>query len=170
MPALTIGLPFYNSAATLRLAVESVRRQTFEDWELILIDDGSTDGSSEMIDGELDGRMRLVRHADNRGLAYRLNEITSLAKGEFVARMDADDLMHPRRIKRQLEVLRDTGVNIVTSDAFVIDDTNRVLGGRPPSRFYQTPKQVLRHNGPIHATMLARRDFFCRSPYMCGLG
>jgi glycosyltransferase involved in cell wall biosynthesis len=165
MAALTIGLPFYNSATTLRLAVESVRRQTFQDWELILIDDGSTDGSSELLDGEMDGRMRLFRHTDNRGLAYRLNQITGLAKGEFVARMDADDLMHPRRIERQLEVLRDTGVNIVTTDAFVIDDTNRVLGGRPPCQLYHTPKQVLRHNGPIHATMLARREFFCRSPY-----
>jgi glycosyltransferase involved in cell wall biosynthesis len=167
MPAVTIGLPFHNSASTITFAIESIKQQTFEDWELVIIDDGSANGSFHLPSNECDERIRMVRHNDNRGLAFRLNEITSLARGTFIARMDADDLMHPQRIERQMEVLRVTGASIVTTEAFVIDSNNKVLGQRRPSRTYQTPQQVLRHNGPIHPTMMAYREFFERCPYLC---
>jgi glycosyltransferase involved in cell wall biosynthesis len=167
MPAVTIGLPFYNCASTLRFAIESIKQQTFKDWELIIIDDGSTNGTFQLLSNEWDERIRMVRYNDNRGLAFRLNEITRLARGNFIARMDADDLMHPRRIERQMEMLRVTGASIVTTEAFVIDSNNKVLGQRRPSRTYQTPQQVLRHNGPIHPTMMACREFFVRCPYLC---
>jgi glycosyltransferase involved in cell wall biosynthesis len=166
MPAVSIGIPFYNCAATLRAAVESVKRQTFRDWELILVDDGSTDDSYARISPESDDRIRLFRHKENRGLAYRLNEIAGLAKGEFLARMDADDLMHPQRIERQLQVLRSTKTTVVATAAYVIDDHGKVLGERRPSRNYETPKDVLRHNGPIHPTIMATREFFLRYPYV----
>lgn len=167
MPAVTIGLPFHNSASTIGFAIKSIKQQTFEDWELVIIDDGSANGSFHLPPNECDERIRMVRHNDNRGLAFRLNEITSLARGTFIARMDADDLMHPRRIERQMEMLRVTGASIVTTEAFVIDSNNKVLGQRRPSRTYQTPQEVLRHNGPIHPTMMAYREFFERCPYQC---
>src|SRR5215207_5701854 len=105
-PRVTIGLPFYNAANTLASAVRSVFAQTYHDWELILVNDGSSDRSLEIADAVKDPRIRVMSDGRNKGLAARLNEITSSACGRYIARMDADDLMHPDRLARQVALLQ----------------------------------------------------------------
>src|SRR6187399_2780245 len=105
MVKITIGLPFLNPGHRLAYAIQSVLAQTIQDWELLLVDDGSTDESVALASSLADKRIRLIRDGRNLGLPARLNQIAELASGEILVRMDADDLMHPTRIKRLVDVL-----------------------------------------------------------------
>lgn len=112
-PKISVILPVYNAAQHLREAIDSVLSQTFTDFELIIINDGSTDRSDEIINSFSDSRIVRINHASNRGLIATLNEGLDLARGECIARMDADDLCLPDRFKEQLiwlETHSDTAV------------------------------------------------------------
>ena len=123
MPLITVGLPFFNNRRTLPDAIRSIFAQSLNDWELLLVDDGSTDGSLEFARAIRDPRVRLVCDGSNRKLAARLNQIAELAPSEFIARMDADDLMHPNRLRRQIELFRgQPGLDVVGTAAFTIDE------------------------------------------------
>lgn len=106
-PAISVLMPVYNASAYVREAVASICAQTFGDFEVILIDDGSTDGSLAVLRefAARDSRIRLVSRP-NVGLTRTLNEGLKLARGHFIARMDADDISVPHRFEKQLEYLR----------------------------------------------------------------
>jgi glycosyltransferase involved in cell wall biosynthesis len=106
-PTVSILMPVYNARDTLAEAVESIRAQTFAAWELIVFDDGSTDGSAAMASGfaAKDRRVRVVT-SPRVGLVRALQEASRLAGTEFIARMDADDVAHPDRLALQLERIR----------------------------------------------------------------
>jgi len=108
MPLVSVILPAYNAAATLPEAVGSLLRQTFTDFEIVLIDDGSEDDTARIAEGlaSADPRVRPVL-SPRAGLIAALNLGLTHAGGEFVARMDADDLAHPDRLRLQLRLLRD---------------------------------------------------------------
>lgn len=103
---LTVLLPVYDAAAHLREALDSVLGQSFADFELLAIDDGSRDGSRAILEACRDPRLRVVRFDANRGLTEALNEGLRLARGELVARQDADDVSEPRRLELQVAHLR----------------------------------------------------------------
>jgi glycosyltransferase involved in cell wall biosynthesis len=107
-PPITVLLAVYNGQQYLRAAIESVLTQTFTDFEFLIIDDGSTDQTLSILReyAARDGRIRMVTRP-NKGLTNTLNEGLSLAGGEFLARMDADDICMPRRFERQLGYLRE---------------------------------------------------------------
>ena len=166
-PRVTIGLPFYNSEGTFELALRSIFSQSFDDWELLLIDDGSTDGSLEMAYSVDDPRLRVISDGINRGVAYRLNQIARSARGEYLARMDADDIMLPQRLERQVQFLDEhPTIDLVGTAVFVIDTGNnpvakrgfRVVGN--PSPFH-----VLRRGTFIHPTVTGRTAWFRDNPY-----
>lgn len=100
---ISIVLPVYNDVDTLSRAVESIQAQHCRDWELIIVDDGSTDGSAEIADrlARADERI-VVQRCPHRGLVPALVEGCAAARGDFIARMDADDVSHPNRLARQL--------------------------------------------------------------------
>ncbi len=103
-PLVSVVLPVYNAGTLLRLALASIFLQTFREWELILIDDGSTDNCMAGFNA-LDDRVRLVQDGKNLGLAARLNQGIDLARGKYFARMDPDDVAYPNRLERQVEFL-----------------------------------------------------------------
>jgi len=105
-PVISVLLPVYNAAATLVRAVEGIRAQTAHDWELLAVDDGSTDASAEwvMVAARDDPRIRLIRRAHG-GIVAALNAGLAAARGALVARMDADDEVHPDRLAAQAEFL-----------------------------------------------------------------
>lgn len=107
MTGVTVLMPVYNAAPYLPAALESVLSQTFRDFELLAIDDGSSDASPEILAGCGDPRLRVVRFERNRGQTHALNEGLRLARGELIARQDADDLSGSRRLERQLALLRE---------------------------------------------------------------
>ena len=96
-PELTIGISFYNTKDNIINLARCIYSQTFSDWELILADDGSTDGGADIARKIKDPRVKVVGDGINRGMAVRYNQITKMAQGEFIARFDADDLCDPRR-------------------------------------------------------------------------
>jgi len=158
-PLVTVGLPMYNPGRFLDLAVRSVFAQTYDNWELIILDDGSTDGSLELARRIRDPRVNVFSDGKNRGLPYRLNQILDLASGQFIARMDADDLMHPERIESQVKhLLTHPEVDAVTTGAILIDRENRPVAlrkGQKPSLL-----EVFRRGGYLHASLMARADWY----------
>jgi glycosyltransferase involved in cell wall biosynthesis len=103
-PLVSVVMPVYNAAGTVKAAISSLLAQTYEHLEIVVVDDGSNDGSPDRVAGLRDARIRLVRQ-EHRGLVATLNHGCALAQGEYIARLDADDLAHPRRIAAQLEFL-----------------------------------------------------------------
>ena len=129
---LTIALPVFNAGQPLRLAVQSIVNQSFEDWELLIIDDGSTDGAVEFLRSSLDPRVRIVRDGQNRGLAARLNEAVQMARGDYFARMDQDDICHPDRFAQQIAFLQaNCSVDLLGAQCITIDEQERVNGVLP---------------------------------------
>lgn len=165
---ISIGIPFYNAESTLLDAVRSVFAQTHTNWELILIDDGSTDRSLELAKSIKDPRVRVYYDGENRRLAARLNQLTGLAKYDFIARMDADDLMSPVRLEKQIELLNaDSDIDLISTGLCSLNNANEALGIRcATSKHTITNKGLLSGNsGIVHASLLGRRAWFERNPY-----
>ena len=128
-PRVSVLMTMYNAARDLRAAVESVRAQKFTDFEFIIVDDGSTDDSVALVESCADSRIRLVRNAANKGQTPCLNQGLALARGQWIARQDADDLSHPTRLERQLEaVTRDETLALVGCQAWIIDGAGAFEG------------------------------------------
>ena len=102
---ITVLMPVYNGEKYLREAIDSIFNQTFTDFEFLIVDDGSTDNSVEIINSYQNSRINLVKNDKNEGLVYTLNRGLSLAKGEYIARMDCDDISLPERLKKQIDFL-----------------------------------------------------------------
>lgn len=165
---VTIGIPFYNAEHYLTGAIQSIFAQTYTDWELILIDDGSTDGSLQIAKSVQDPRVRVVSDGENRKLAARLNQLVSLAQTDFVVRMDADDLIPPNRIARQMEILAaHPHIDVVSSGLLSMSDDYDILGVRWHHDTMITRDQLLRKKGCgiVHAAVIARKDWYERNPY-----
>lgn len=128
-PLVSVALPVYNAGKYLRMAVASIVCQTFTDWELLIIDDGSTDSALETIRDLVDVRFRIFRDGTNKGIAARLNEAMDVARGCYFARMDADDVSYPERFARQIEALRqDPMLDLVAVRAMTIDESDTPTG------------------------------------------
>jgi glycosyltransferase involved in cell wall biosynthesis len=125
-PLVTVLLPVRNGAAHLRASLESILAQTFADFELLVIDDGSTDDTPKILRAVGDPRLRVVTHPENLGLVPTLNEGLELARGEFVARQDHDDLSSPDRLGKQVAHLRgNPDCVLVGSQAWQIGEDDR---------------------------------------------
>ncbi len=163
-PAISIGIPFKDPGPYFELALKSVFAQTYNDWELILVDDGSTDDSLSLARALKDTRVRVYSDGINRGLSVRLNQIAELAQAPYCARMDADDVMHPERIAKQYKVLCNSNGNTVAGTAaYSINTRSQVVGGKP------VPMKPLsgfgvRHSF-VHPSIAASTAWFRRNPY-----
>lgn len=104
-PKVTVLMPVYNGEKYLNDAIDSILGQTFQDFEFLIVNDGSTDNSVEIIKSYDDTRIRLFHNEKNLGVARTLNKGMELARGEYIARMDSDDISLPRRLKRQTDFM-----------------------------------------------------------------
>lgn len=160
-------MPFFNAAEYLANALRSIFSQSISDWELILLDDGSTDDSLEIAASVIDTRVKVFSDGINRGLPYRLNQIAELARGQYVARMDADDVMFPNRLERQLQFLNESpSIDIVGTAVYTINASNEPVGKRG-FNFTTTPSpiRVLSRGLFIHPTVMGHVDWFLDNPY-----
>src|SRR5262245_42732635 len=105
MPAVSVLMAVYNAERHLAAAIDSILAQTFRDFELVIVDDGSEDGSKRIVQSYRDSRIRLILLERNQGLSRALNEGLRLAASPLVARQDADDLSEPHRLARQMDVM-----------------------------------------------------------------
>jgi glycosyltransferase involved in cell wall biosynthesis len=167
---VSIGIPFYNPGKFFRESIASILNQTFTDFELILLDDGSSDNSLEVANSFDDSRIRVISDGTNKGLPNRLNELIDLSQGEYIARMDADDLVSIHRIAQQVELLNKTpDVDVIATGLCSITNNNEVIG-------YRLPGQEKRMSLPVvdaifgradigHATILVRKSWYVRNRY-----
>lgn len=166
-PTVTIGLPVYNAAPLVEDALRSIFAQSLTDWELIAVDDGSSDGSAARLQRLRDPRVCVLVDGKHRGLGARLNQIVELAAGKYIARMDADDLMHPRRLELQVRFLEENpGVDIVGCGLISLDAQGRPIGVRRlPTEHQAITARPLRGIPLAHATVLGRREWWKKRPY-----
>lgn len=165
-PLVTIGIPFFNNKNTLADAIRSVFSQTYENWELILIDDGSTDGSAEFAGRITDSRVTVLSDGKNLKLSTRLNEIARLAKGKLIARMDADDIMHPDRIENQVNYFEmHPETDVTGTSAYIISDQGQILGKREGMYSNIQASSVIQQVPYIHPTVMGRTKWFRENPY-----
>jgi glycosyltransferase involved in cell wall biosynthesis len=165
--AVTIAIPFFNAEAYLTDAIRSVFAQTYQDWELILIDDGSTDKSLEIAKSIKDDRVRVVSDGKNKRLAGRLNEVTKIAKFDFIARMDADDLIFPSKLATQLAHFeKDPNLDIVTTGVYSVTNNLEIQGVRGQDFEYPNFESIIsRKLGVVHAAILAKKSWYERNQY-----
>jgi glycosyltransferase involved in cell wall biosynthesis len=172
---VTVAMPVFNAGDFLRSAVLSIVGQTFTDWELLIIDDGSTDGALQSIRNIDDARIRILRDGENRGLAARLNQCIDMARGRYLARMDQDDVSYPERLRRQVSLLeQDPALDLVAVRAITIDESNRATGMFPGALTHDDicarPWQGFRFP---HPTWMGKTEWFRKhryavpAPYFC---
>lgn len=161
-------MPVYNGEKYLGEAIESILEQSEKDFEFIIIDDGSIDGSLALIRKYqvADSRIIVIKSEKNRGVIASLNEGILLAKGKYIARMDADDISLPCRLEKQVHFLEKTGNYMCGSWAEAIDSSSKKLYDLtyPPAakkiKFF-----TLQHNPFIHPSVVMRREVFVPGLY-----
>lgn len=133
-PFFSVLLPAYNARVHIRRTLSDLAAQTFRDFEIIVVDDGSTDGTEEIVKGFPDPRIRLLRLPENRGLVGALNAGLAEARGKWIARQDADDRCRPDRLGRQSQLIsRNPEAVLFYSWATLIDERGWWRGTlRPP--------------------------------------
>jgi glycosyltransferase involved in cell wall biosynthesis len=161
-PTISVMMPVYNAGGYLAEAVESILGQSFVDFEFLIVDDGSTDNSLTMLRhyAEADPRIRLTSRP-NTGLVVALNEMLVVARGEFIARMDADDVAMLGRFERQLAFLRDHPEVVCVGGAFqMIDEAGcPLLKVRPPEDDSEIQELILQGKCAInHPSAIFRRE------------
>lgn len=169
MPLVTIAIPFFNVENFILDAVKSIFAQTYQNWELILIDDGSSDNSLSIAKSISDSRVRVISDGQNRKLAYRLNQLSNIASGQYIARMDADDLCSPARIQKQLELMEsDPDLDVVGTGICYLDKKDNPVGDTG-ARTYKTHEEICREPartfGLCHASVLAKKVWYQKNKY-----
>lgn len=165
---ISIGISIYNAEKYLSDAIKSVIAQTYPYWELILIDDGSKDDSLKIAQdfAATDNRIRVISDGLNKKLPARLNQLISDSKGEYIARMDADDIMHPQRLEKQLQFLeKNKQYDLVSSGLISIDSQNKVKGFRCVSQLYDEFSSPNLSYPIVHPSVMARKCWYERNQY-----
>ena len=159
---ISVLMGIYNCAATLPAAIDCILAQTETNWELILCDDGSGDDTYAVAQGYAEkyaGKIILLKNDKNMGLNHTLNRCLAAARGEFVARMDGDDLCSPDRFARELAALEENPGMALVSTAMTYFDETGTWGRSHPKRFPQ--KADFLYGTPFcHAPCMARREAF----------
>lgn len=174
-PLITVAMPIYNAGIHLRLAVLSIVSQTYTNWEMLIIDDGSTDNALDTIADINDPRIRIFIDGINKGLAARLNQAVDLAGGDYFARMDHDDISYPDRFLNQVKCLQaNNSLDLLAVRALTISENNELVGYLP---------YALTHNEIVskpwkgffmpHPTWMGKIEWFRQhryadpAPYLC---
>lgn len=132
MAKVSVVMPVYNSERFVAKAIESVLNQTFQNFELIVIDDCSHDGSWDLLKSISDPRMVLLRNEKNSGVVFSRNRGYAAAKGDFIANMDSDDICLPSRLRMQVERLNSSTEDIVGAWVSIIDESDKETGAWEP--------------------------------------
>lgn len=167
IPLVSIGMPAFNCRETLAVAIRSILNQTYDNWELLVMEDGSSDGTLEVARCFSDARISV--HSDNshKGLVPRLNQAVEISRGKYFARMDADDVAYPGRLERQVEYLqRHREVDLVGCRMLMFKGDGIAFGYRPTPETHEgicrQPSDGLRI---AHATLMGCTSWFRAHPY-----
>ncbi len=164
--SVIMGVYNANKDNMIYKSIQSICNQTFSNWELIICDDGSTDGTYKIIEGlaRKENRIKLILNKKNKGLAYSLNHCLKYTKGDFIARMDIDDTSEPERFEQQLKFLLENEQFSFCSTASNLFDENGVWAVRY-KKFNPGRKDFLFNSPYIHASLMARKAFYENNKY-----
>ena len=158
-PAVSVIMSVYNGERYLRNAVESILGQTFTDFEFIIVNDGSTDRSGGILADYADDRIRLINNSPNVGLTPSLNRALALARGRYIARMDADDISLPNRLEEQVKFLESHKeyVLVGTSPIIIDPEGHPIRKPRYPLSDRSIRAQLAVKSQIVHGSVLIRR-------------
>ena len=157
-PSLSVVMPTYDAADYIERSLNSILHQSFDDFELILVDDGSTDGTIDLIEKRDDERIRLVERENKSGITSALNRGINESRGKYIARHDADDWSAPDRFDRQAAYLdAHSDVALLGTGAHLVDEDGKRIATR---RVPEDPDvgDLIDHNEFIHGSVMMRRD------------
>lgn len=160
-PKVTVLMSVYNGEKYLHEAIDSILNQTFSDFEFIIVDDGSTDMTNNIIRSYKDTRIKVLKNPTNIGLTKSLNIGLQKAKGEYIARMDADDISFPERLCKEVNYLdHNPKYAVVGTFAEIIDSESNEIGKeeRPTSSF-QIKKLLKVGNCFAHGSVMIRKKY-----------
>lgn len=169
-PTVSVIIPAYNSEKYISLAIESILQQSFTDFELIIIDDCSKDGTWNIIKDYVikDSRILAIKNDQNIGISDNRNKAISMAKGRYIAPLDNDDWSYPERLKKQTEFLnKNPDIGIVGCSCEVLDETfTKILY---KVNFYSDDlnlkKNLFRQNPFSHSGVMYRKEIVIENPY-----
>ncbi|WP_460569146.1 glycosyltransferase family 2 protein [Flaviaesturariibacter terrae] len=173
MPRVSVIMPVYNAAAFLREAIDSIVQQTFTDWELILVEDCSTDASRSIISSYNDERIRPYYRSQNGGVVAATNDGLRIAVGDYIAIMHADDVSYPERFSREVAWL-DAHPESAVVAAFInmIDESGTPAGVWKVDRAVRSPVEIREHmvleNCIAHSSVMMRGDIVRQYGYDAG--
>ncbi|RLD50552.1 MAG: hypothetical protein DRI94_08330 [Bacteroidetes bacterium] len=163
MSLVSIILPVYNAEKYLKFAIDSVLSQTYEKFELIIINDGSTDSSFEIIKSYSDNRIKLINHNNNIGYVYRLNEGIEISKGVFIARIDSDDIWKTNKLSEQIKAFeKNTNLFFIATDFNMIDKNGKVISIVKNSKYSNIKNNILKKSLICHSSIIFKKDI-CKS-------
>ena len=170
-PFVSIGMSVFNCGAALVPTIRSLLNQTHEKWELICLDDGSSDDTPSLVHSFHDRRIRLICDGLNKGLGARLNQAIALSRGEYFARMDGGDVAYPERLAVQVRFLEThPQVDLVASRILIFSGPGRVVGSYP---FAQTHEAICGHPWAgfqfPHPTWMGRTAWFRKYGYSAAM-
>ena len=150
-PLVSVIISCYNSSQTLKESIESILSQSYENYEVLIMDDGSTDDTKEVLNMIKTEKVRLFRNEKNIGLTKSLNILISHSRGKYIARHDADDISLNSRLQEQVDVLENSKYNVCTSRAIRKNTNNKI----PGFSFYLSYKILSKIKNPfIHGSLM----------------
>jgi glycosyltransferase involved in cell wall biosynthesis len=173
-PLVSIASAFYNTGPRLLDMVKSIFRQSFSDWELILLDDGSTDDSLELAKSIDDSRVRVFSSDRNLGIPTSLNKLTDLSRGKYISRMDSDDMSGRTRIEKQVQFMEShPDIDVISCGKVSLDENDNPIGHRFAG---VTHEEICKRPGLIgkicypeygmcHPVLFAGRSWFEKNRY-----
>lgn len=167
MIKFSVIIPLYNKEKEIADTLNSVLNQSYKADEIIVVDDGSTDNSAKIIKEFMKKDQRIVLiDRENKGLPYSLNEGISKAKGEYIARMDADDISLPERFERQIKYMEDNNLDVCGTFIKVFSESsNKVIIGKNPINHNDIKFALLFFSSLAHPTVMFRKEVFSKVNY-----
>jgi len=161
-PSISVVMPVYNCAKYVREAIESILNQTYQDFEFIIVNDGSTDNTQGILNeyANKDKRIKLINQS-NQGIVLALNNGLSHAKGEWIARLDADDIAMPERLEQQLDYVKKRPEVVLLGSGYIVIDQygNEIKKYRYPSNHKDIIRQIEVGNSPFpHSSAFFRKS------------
>ncbi|HEY9640572.1 MAG TPA: glycosyltransferase family A protein [Coleofasciculaceae cyanobacterium] len=166
-PLVSIGMGVWNCEKTLKPALQSIVNQTYQNWELLLIDDGSSDRTVEIARSFHDPRIQIIVDGLHKNLATRLNQAVALGRGKYFARMDGDDIAYPKRLEIQVQYLEEhLDVDLVGSGIIIFGKAGQPFGINcsitSHAEICRSPRSGLYLT---HPTWIGKMDWFRQNPY-----
>lgn len=158
---ISVVMPVFNGEKFLKIAIESILKQTYTDFELLIINDGSTDKSAEIIQSYPDNRIHFLENERNKGIFYTRNRLFEEAKGKYIAILDCDDYAEPTRLEKQVDFLdKNEEFGLVGSWITLIDNENRIKGTwQLEHRPERIPAKLLFFNQFAQSSVMMRKEF-----------